>query len=151
MGRNTAPAIALAAMSVRDNVGESAPMLVMPADHLIADLDNFQAAVNEARLLADEGFLVTFGIHPTHAETGYGYIRQGESLSQRGGYKVAEFVEKPDAKAAAKYCASGDYFWNSGMFMFRASRYIEELRTHAPDMVSACSRCSPSNEYVTPG
>jgi len=146
MGRNTAPAIALAAMSVRDNVGESAPMLVMPADHLIADLDNFQAAVNEARLLADEGFLVTFGIHPTHAETGYGYIRQGESLSQRGGYKVAEFVEKPDEATAIQYLESGEYHWNSGMFCFQAGKFLEALLRHAPDVHAAATRVWDATE-----
>ncbi|MGA9573508.1 MAG: sugar phosphate nucleotidyltransferase, partial [Lysobacterales bacterium] len=96
MGRNTAPAIALAAMCVRDNIHEDASLLVMPADHLISDQRNFEACVNEALLLSNQGFLVTFGIHPTHAETGYGYIRQGDPLTMSGGYRIAEFVEKPD-------------------------------------------------------
>ena len=113
MGRNTAPAIALAAMSVRDNFHEDASLLVMPADHLIADLHNFEASVKEALQLSNEGFLVTFGIHPTHAETGFGYIRQGDALTMNGGFRVAEFVEKPDEATAIKYLESGEYHWNS--------------------------------------
>ena len=125
MGRNTAPAIALAAMNVRDNVSENASMLVMPADHLIADLLNFEASVKEAAQLSNEGYLVTFGIHPTHAETGYGYIRQGEALTMSGGYRVAEFVEKPDEATAIRYLESGEYHWNSGMFCFQAGTFLE--------------------------
>jgi mannose-1-phosphate guanylyltransferase/mannose-6-phosphate isomerase len=140
MGRNTAPAIALAAMSVRDNVGEQAPMLVMPADHLIADLRNFGAAVSEARQLANDGYLVTFGIHPTHAETGYGYIRQGKALTMSGGYEVAEFVEKPDEATAIKYLESGEYHWNSGMFCFQAGKFLESLQRYAPDVHAAATR-----------
>ncbi len=140
MGRNTAPAIALAAMCVRDNVGEDAPMLVMPADHLIADLRNFKAAVSEATQLANDGYLVTFGIHPTHAETGYGYIRQGKALTMSGGYKVAEFVEKPDEATAIKYLESGEYHWNSGMFCFRAGKFLDSLQRYAPDVHAAASR-----------
>ncbi len=140
MGRNTAPAIALAAMCVRDNVGEHALMLVMPADHLIEDLRNFEAAVSEATQLAGNGHLVTFGIHPTHAETGYGYIRQGEALTMSGGYRVAEFVEKPDEETAKKYLASGEYHWNSGMFCFQAGKFLESLHRHAPDVHAAATR-----------
>ncbi len=140
MGRNTAPAIALAAMSVRDNVGEHAPMLVMPADHLIADLRNFKAAVREATQLANDGYLVTFGIHPTHAETGYGYIRQGRALTMSGGYQVAEFVEKPNEATAIKYLESGEYHWNSGMFCFQAGQFLESLHRYAPDVHAAVTR-----------
>lgn len=140
MGRNTAPAIALAAMCVRDNVHEDASLLVMPADHLIEDLRNFEASVKEAHHLSDEGFLVTFGIHPTHAETGFGYIRQGEALTMSGGYRVAEFVEKPDEATAIQYLASGEYHWNSGMFCFQASTFLNSLRQHAPDVYQAATR-----------
>ena len=140
MGRNTAPAIALAAMSVRDNVHENASLLVMPADHLIADLRKFKASVKEAFQLSNEGFLVTFGIHPTHAETGFGYIRQGEALTENGGYRVAEFVEKPDEATAIKYLESGEYHWNSGMFCFQASTFLESLERLAPDVYEAVNR-----------
>jgi len=116
MGRNTAPAIALAAFFVRKHLGEEACLMVMPADHLVGDSRNFQAAVQEARQLAEQGFLVTFGMHPTHAETGFGYIRQGEALTMSGAYRVGAFVEKPDQQTAEAYLESGDYQWNSGMF-----------------------------------
>jgi len=140
MGRNTAPAIALAAMSVRDSAGEDASLLVMPADHLIADLSKFEASVREAVGLSDQGFLVTFGIYPTHAETGYGYIRQGEALTADGGYRVAEFVEKPDEATAIKYLESGEYHWNSGMFCFQAGTFLESLKRNAPDVYKAVVR-----------
>ena len=140
MGRNTAPAIALAAMCVQENVGENASLLVMPADHLIADQRNFEASVKEAVQLSNQGYLVTFGVHPTHAETGYGYIRQGEALSMSGGYKVAEFVEKPDEATAIKYLQSGEYHWNSGMFCFQAGTFLESLKRYAPDVYAAAVR-----------
>ncbi|MCP4048169.1 MAG: mannose-1-phosphate guanylyltransferase/mannose-6-phosphate isomerase [Gammaproteobacteria bacterium] len=140
MGRNTAPAIALAALSVRDSVGENASMLVMPADHLIADLHSFEASVKEAVLLSKQGFLVTFGIYPTHAETGYGYIRQGESLTKNGGYRIAEFVEKPDEATAIKYLESGEHHWNSGMFCFQAGSFLTSLSRYAPEVYNAVLR-----------
>ncbi len=140
MGRNTAPAIALAAMSVRDNVSAYASLLVMPADHLIADLLNFEASVKEAAQLSNEGYLVTFGIHPTHAETGYGYISQCEALTMSGGYRVAEFVEKPDEATAIRYLESGEYYWNSGMFCFQAGTFLESLQRYAPDVYATTTR-----------
>lgn len=140
MGRNTAPAIALAAMSVRDTAGEDASLLVMPADHLIADLSSFESSVREAHLLSEQGLLVTFGIYPTHAETGFGYIRQGEALTDNGGFRVAEFVEKPDEATAIHYLESGEYHWNSGMFCFQAKTFLESLHRHAPDVYDAATR-----------
>ncbi len=140
MGRNTAPAIALAAMCVRDNLDETASLLVLPADHLIADMRNFEASVKEAAHLSNQGFLVTFGIHPTHAETGYGYIRQGDALTMSGGYRVAEFVEKPDEATAIRYLESGEYHWNSGMFCFQAGTFLESLERYAPDVYAATTR-----------
>ena len=140
MGRNTAPAIALAAMSVRDKVDENASLLVLPADHLIANLSNFETSVKEATELSEKGYLVTFGIYPTHAETGYGYIRQGEALTRNGGYKVAEFVEKPDESTAKKYLESGEYHWNSGMFCFQAKTYLDSLQRYAPEVYEAVNR-----------
>ncbi|WP_043320979.1 mannose-1-phosphate guanylyltransferase/mannose-6-phosphate isomerase [Microbulbifer sp. HZ11] len=133
--RNTAPAIALAALAAQEN--ERDPLLlVLPADHAVADKTAFQAAVAAATPLAESGRLVTFGIVPTCAETGYGYIRSGERLE--GGWGVAEFVEKPDLATAEKYLASGEYNWNSGMFLFRASRFLEELAQFQPEMLEIC-------------
>jgi len=130
VGRNTAPAVAIAAFSAKkpDDI-----LLVLPADHVIADVDAFQASVIKAEALAEQGFLVTFGIVPTEAETGYGYIKRATE-STGDAYKVAEFVEKPSAKIAQQYVDSGDYYWNSGMFAFKASRYLEELEKFAPQM-----------------
>ncbi len=135
MARNTAPAIALAACHVaaRD---PDALMLVMPADHLIEDEAAFRDAVASARRLAGEGWLVTFGIHPDYAETGYGYILRGEALDHAG-YRVSRFVEKPDLATAERYVAEGTYAWNSGMFLFAAGRYLEELEGHAPAIAAA--------------
>ncbi|MGB5290156.1 MAG: mannose-1-phosphate guanylyltransferase/mannose-6-phosphate isomerase [Lysobacterales bacterium] len=149
MGRNTAPAIALAAMSVRDSVHEDASLLVMPADHLIADLRSFEASVKEAFKLSNEGYLVTFGIYPTHAETGFGYIRQGEALTENGGYRVAEFVEKPDEATAVKYLESGEYHWNSGMFCFQASTFLDALKRLAPDVYEAVNRVWEATDKST--
>jgi mannose-1-phosphate guanylyltransferase/mannose-6-phosphate isomerase len=112
----------------------------MPADHLVNDIRNFEAAVAEATELAQANYLVTFGIHPTHAETGYGYIRQGRSLTPGRSYGVAEFVEKPDAATAVEYLRSGEYHWNSGMFCFKAGVFIDALRRHAPDVHAAALR-----------
>ncbi len=135
VGRNTAPAIALAAIAATRD-GEDALLLVLAADHLIQDIEQFHASIDRAMPLAEQGYLVTFGVVPTHAETGYGYIHQGEA--QGKGFKVERFVEKPDADTAATYLASGEYLWNSGMFLFRASRYLEELEQHQPAMLEAC-------------
>lgn len=136
VGRNTAPAIALAALQACSEA-EDPILLVLAADHLIQDVEAFQACIQTALPLAQDGKLVTFGIVPTHAETGYGYIEQGIDVGI-GGFKVSRFVEKPDLVTAQEYLANGSYFWNSGMFMFRASRYLEELETYRPDILAAC-------------
>ena len=133
-GRNTAPAVALAALELAE-VDPSEPMLVLPADHVIEDVEAFQAAVRTALDAARKGALVTFGIVPDSAETGYGYIRAEGDGDVR---KVLEFKEKPDLATAELYVESGDYFWNSGMFLFRADRYLEELERHAPDILEVC-------------
>lgn len=135
VARNTAPAIAVGALCAMDR-SPDAVLLVLPADHLIADTDAFTAAVAQARTLADQDWLVTFGIKPDRAETGFGYIQRGEALGQHA-YRVNQFVEKPTLPVAESYLAQGTYDWNSGMFMFRASRYLEELGTHAPAMLEA--------------
>lgn len=136
VGRNTAPAIALAALQACSEA-EDPILLVLAADHLIKDVEAFQCCIQTALPLAQDGKLVTFGIVPTHAETGYGYIEQGIDVGI-GGFKVSRFVEKPDLVTAQEYLANGSYFWNSGMFMFRASRYLEELETYRPDILAAC-------------
>ena len=132
--RNTAPAVALAALQAVQ--GHDDPvLLVLPADHVIQQNVVFHEAIVAAEKAARDNKLVTFGIVPTHAETGYGYIRASGKGSLR---PVVEFVEKPDAKTAKAYLASGEYFWNSGMFAFRASVFLEELEKFAPDMLTAC-------------
>src|SRR5690606_2567957 len=134
VGRNTAPAIAVAALKAMEQ-GEDPLLLVLPSDHIIADVDAFRAAVGSAAKAAGEGALVTFGIVPTGPETGYGYIR-AESGSE-GVRQVAQFVEKPDAATAQRYLDEGGYFWNSGMFLFRAGMYLAELEKHRPAILAA--------------
>lgn len=136
MGRNTAPAIALAALQAIEE-GQDPLLLVLAADHLIQDVPAFHASIEAAMVLATAGKLVTFGIVPAYPETGYGYIQKGEVLGSEG-FKVNRFVEKPDLSTAQHYVASGDYFWNSGMFMFRASRYLAELEAFQPDILKVC-------------
>jgi mannose-1-phosphate guanylyltransferase/mannose-1-phosphate guanylyltransferase/mannose-6-phosphate isomerase len=129
VGRNTAPAVALAALA-------AAPedlLLVMPSDHLIGDVDAFAAAVKKAAPVAAEGWLVTFGIRPGRAETGYGYIRRAEAIGE-GVFRAAAFVEKPDAPTAEAYLADGGYDWNGGIFLFLAGSYLDALAEHAPDI-----------------
>lgn len=137
VARNTAPAIALAALHLvaRD---PHATLLVLPADHLIDDEAAFRDAVARALALANDGWLVTFGIRPVYAETGYGYILRGPPLGDAG-FAVERFVEKPDAATAESYLADGGYSWNSGMFLFRAARYLEELALHAPQIAAAAA------------
>jgi mannose-1-phosphate guanylyltransferase/mannose-6-phosphate isomerase len=137
VGRNTAPAIELAALRVLQK--EDQLLIVLPADHIIPDLDAFLAAVSTAESAAMQGDLVTFGVVPTYAETGYGYLKAGDArVGSSEVFSVDQFLEKPNVKNASKYIECGDYFWNSGMFLFKASRYIEELQKHAPEMVAAC-------------
>jgi mannose-1-phosphate guanylyltransferase/mannose-1-phosphate guanylyltransferase/mannose-6-phosphate isomerase len=137
VGRNTAPAVAIAALRVLADDPE-AVLLVLPADHLIADPERFHEAVREAASLAEKGHLVTFGIVPSAPETGYGYIRQGEALEGGVARAIDRFVEKPDLATAENYVASGEYFWNSGMFVFRADAVLAELERFAPAIVQAC-------------
>lgn len=138
VGRNTAPAVALAALqAVAD--GKDPVLLILAADHLIKDEAGFRESVGAALPFAEAGKLVSFGVVPTHPETGYGYVQKGASEGP-GGYKVAKFVEKPDLDTAKDYLLSGDFYWNSGMFMFRASRYLEELEKFRPDILAACRK-----------
>jgi mannose-1-phosphate guanylyltransferase/mannose-6-phosphate isomerase len=133
VGRNTAPAIAAAALVAMAD-GSDPLLLVLPSDHVVRDADAFRAAVAEAASAAEAGALVTFGIVPQTPETGFGYI---QSEAGEGVRRVLRFVEKPDAATAQAYLDDGGYFWNSGMFLFRASRYLEELGRHRPDILSA--------------
>ncbi|MDA7754889.1 mannose-1-phosphate guanylyltransferase/mannose-6-phosphate isomerase, partial [Pseudomonadales bacterium] len=132
IGRNTAPAIALAALAADDDP----LLLVLAADHVIQDQAAFTCSVNEAVQLAELGKLVTFGIVPNEAHTGYGYIKKG--VKNFTGYDVEKFVEKPSSDVALDYIKSGSYLWNSGMFLFKASRYLEELEKFRPDIYEAC-------------
>lgn len=137
VGRNTAPAIALAALHALKS-DDDALLLVLAADHLIQDLSKFHQAIEVAQSLATQGKLVTFGIVPDEPHIGYGYIKSGAEL--QGGYTVAEFVEKPNLVTATQYVDSGEYFWNSGMFMFKASVYLQELKKYAPAIFTACEK-----------
>ncbi len=184
VGRNTAPAVALAALKalsqknlnhkgkIEGEDEEEPLLLVLAADHVIQDVGAFHRAVEAALPAAMNGKLVTFGIVPTHAETGYGYIKAGEQLIGNGEegvavqhaepkthnssltsiYSVEQFVEKPDQETAQGYLASGDYYWNSGMFLFKAFRYLEELKQFRPDILEACEKAmavqSPDLDFV---
>jgi len=115
-------------------------LLILPADHVIRDVKAFQAAVAAGRKQAEAGKLVTFGVVPTKPETGYGYIRRTPGATSSAAFAIAQFVEKPDLATAQRYLESGEYFWNSGMFMFRASALLEEMRTLSPDIYQACAQ-----------
>lgn len=136
-GRNTAPAIALAALTATAK-GDDHLLLVLSADHVIQNTPAFHEAIYKAKPAAEAGKLVTFGIVPTGPETGYGYIRQGEAQAFPSLFSVAQFIEKPDLLTAQQYVASRDYLWNSGMFLFRASCYLAELEKYRPDILDAC-------------
>jgi mannose-1-phosphate guanylyltransferase len=134
IGRNTAPAVALAALIAEPEQ----LLLVMPSDHFIAAPERLREAVKAATSLAGEGWLVTFGIAPTGPETGYGYIRRGGPIAP-GVFAAAQFTEKPDLATAEAFLSTGEFSWNAGIFLFRASAMIEALRTHAPEVLDATS------------
>lgn len=133
-GRNTAPALTVAALLCRD---EDPVLVVMPADHVLGDLKAFQEALSQALAHAADGKVVTFGVVPRAPETGFGYIRRGEPLSG-GGFGIRAFVEKPDLATAAAYLDSGEYFWNSGIFVMRSSVWLSQIGMRRPDMLAAC-------------
>ncbi|MBI5449888.1 MAG: mannose-1-phosphate guanylyltransferase/mannose-6-phosphate isomerase [Gammaproteobacteria bacterium] len=137
VGRNTAPALTLAALHITA-AGHDSVMMVMPADHVITQQPAFHDAVCQALTLAGQGYLVTFGIVPRRAETGYGYIRKGQALPGSTGFALERFVEKPDAATATQYLQSGDYLWNSGMFMMQASLWLQAMQQLQPAMYQAC-------------
>jgi mannose-1-phosphate guanylyltransferase / mannose-6-phosphate isomerase len=145
-GRNTAPAIAAAALEAMGE-GEDPLLLVLPADHFLADTAPLAASFHCARYWADRGEIVAFGIKPTAPETGYGYVKQGEVLPMEGetggdqpqAFRIAAFAEKPDRDAAGSFLASGQYLWNSGMFLFRSSTYLKQLGQFAPRIAECCT------------
>jgi mannose-1-phosphate guanylyltransferase/mannose-6-phosphate isomerase len=167
VARNTAPAVVLAALHAREHLGADAVLLILAADHLIRDTDAFIADAKRAATLANDGWLVTFGIRPTHPETGFGYIRMGEAIAPAPfrpadtfprsagegklerpadavvsmGRQVGAFVEKPSRETAESYVASGDYVWNSGMFCFRADALLDVAATVCPDVLTAAQAC----------
>ncbi len=140
IGRNTAPAVAIAAMAAVSaaDADSHSILLVLPADHVIRNVAAFRAAVAIGRRAAEQGKLVTFGVVPDKPETGYGYIKRGAGEGPT--FPIAQFVEKPDLATAARYVESKEYFWNSGMFMFRATAFLDELRSLAPDIYDACAQ-----------
>jgi mannose-1-phosphate guanylyltransferase/mannose-6-phosphate isomerase len=137
VGRNTAPAVALAALAA-SAAGANPVLMVLPADHVIGNVSAFHKAIAIAQKEAEGGKLVTFGVVARVPETGYGYIRRAKGKGPA--YAVAEFVEKPDRKRAEKFVSSGEYYWNSGMFLFKASRFLAALEQHAPDILAACEK-----------
>lgn len=154
-GRNTAPALTLAAL-VALQAGDDPVLVVMPADHVITDTHAFRAAVAHAASRAESGKVVTFGMKPTHSETGYGYIQAGSVLpGEDGAREMNAFTEKPDSATARRYVASGEYFWNSGIFVLRASVWLEQLGATRPDIVSACRAAfaarSPDGDFLRIG
>ncbi len=138
-GRNTAPAVAVAAFAALDRDAD-AILLVMAADHLIRDVQGFHDAIQTAKSLAQQDRLVTFGIKPDHPATGFGYIECGSDLDGEDSFSVARFVEKPDLETAKAFLSSGKFFWNSGMFVFKASVYLAELEAHRPDIYLAAQK-----------
>ncbi|MFE1816775.1 mannose-1-phosphate guanylyltransferase/mannose-6-phosphate isomerase [Metapseudomonas otitidis] len=146
-GRNTAPAVAIAALTLLE-AGRDELLLVLPADHVIDDVQTFHSALARARLAAEQGALVLFGVPATSPETGYGYIRtasHGNGLPE-GVLPVERFVEKPDLATARRFVEAGSHFWNSGMFLFRASRYLEELKQHEPGIYETCQAALARSE-----
>ncbi|HSC74697.1 MAG TPA: mannose-1-phosphate guanylyltransferase/mannose-6-phosphate isomerase [Pseudomonadales bacterium] len=134
--RNTAPAVAIAALAAQpDDI-----LLVLPSDHLFTDADAFRTMMLAARPLAEAGHLVTFGVQPVFPATGYGYIKRGTAVNAGNGFYVEKFVEKPDAATAQQYLISGDYLWNCGVFMFRAAALLQAMRHHAPAVIDACTK-----------
>jgi|TARA_B110000037_G_scaffold57722_1_gene70396 mannose-1-phosphate guanylyltransferase/mannose-6-phosphate isomerase len=149
-GRNTAPAIAIAALQISKKYGNDAVMLVLSADHLIQDQQSFQDATSKAIILAEQGYLVTFGIEPKYPETGYGYIESDTTNATFSADKscrlVKRFVEKPNIEKAKEYCAMNNYFWNSGIFCFKASTILTELNEHASDILKIAKTCLESSD-----
>jgi mannose-1-phosphate guanylyltransferase/mannose-6-phosphate isomerase len=137
--KNTAPAVCTSALKILNDKGNDAVLLVMPIDHYIGDGNAFINAIKAGEEFAKDGYLITFGIPADSPETGFGYIKKGRELAENG-FLSDRFVEKPDKETARKYCDSGEYFWNSGIFMFNAKVFIEEINTFAPEILRCCSK-----------
>jgi mannose-1-phosphate guanylyltransferase / mannose-6-phosphate isomerase len=137
VGRNTAPALTLAAIANRE-LGNDDVLLVMPADHVIRDNESFQKALSEGALLADQNYLVTFGIVPDRPETGYGYIEQGKEIDKGISFAINRFVEKPELEIAEKYLKAGNFLWNSGKFMVKTSVWLAQIGQYAPEILQMC-------------
>ena len=144
-GRNTAPALTLAA-EILNTKNSDAVMLVMPADHVIQDVAAFEKTVSAGAALAEQGYVVTFGVVPDRPETGYGYIQKGNKIPSLEGNKIARFVEKPDSKTAEKYLNSGDYLWNSGMFMMKPAVWLQHMNDLNPAILDACKTAIEKGE-----
>lgn len=140
-GRNTAPAVLLACLMISQNYAADEKILVLPADHLVSDFTNFNLAVQKASDIADLNYLVTFGINPEYAETGYGYIEFDKSQPINGGYAIKRFVEKPDLDKAKEYAESDSYLWNSGMFLGRVDLFLSEFSTYSEELVITTTKC----------
>ncbi|MEZ5442803.1 MAG: mannose-1-phosphate guanylyltransferase/mannose-6-phosphate isomerase [Lysobacterales bacterium] len=148
VARNTAPAVLAAALWAQAQIGPEARLLVLPADHLIEDLAGFADAVQAAETLAAAGQLVTFGVQPTRPETGYGYIQRGAAME--GGFRIDRFVEKPDLATAEAYLASGEYYWNSGMFCFPVEALLAEAASSCPDVLAPLRACWETTAKAEP-
>ena len=140
-GRNTAPAVAAACLFVAKYYGSEETILILPADHLITDTEAFSQIVDEASVIADQGFIVTFGITPEYPETGYGYIEADLGKPIKNGYAIKRFVEKPNAERAKEYLTSKHYLWNSGMFCGRVDTFLTEFKIHAEHLLAATNEC----------
>ncbi|MGE3318255.1 MAG: mannose-1-phosphate guanylyltransferase/mannose-6-phosphate isomerase [Candidatus Berkiella sp.] len=153
--KGTAPAVALAAMHALNAFDEDVLLLVLPSDHVISDNKGFVATVFDAIKIAQQGKLVTFGIEPTHPETGYGYIQKGEPLENHIGFSIGQFVEKPNAQTAKNYIESKQFWWNSGMFLFSAGAFVQELLLHDAQMYHAAKAAYQharfSEDFIRPG
>ncbi len=151
MAKNTAPAIAAACCAAMKQ-DKDAVVIVLPSDHVTADVDAFQNAVKAATVNAEKEYLVTFGIVPTFPATGYGYVKAA-GIESDGAYTLEKFVEKPCLEKAQKYLASGEYAWNSGMFVFKASTFIEELKIHNPEMaklsIEAFEKATEDTDFIS--
>ena len=155
VGRNTAPAIALATQYIKNHAGKGKDpiILVVPSDHIIGDDLQFSTTIDKGAKLAKEGYIVTFGVVPQRVDTGFGYIKTGQNAKIQGfvksALKVSEFKEKPDYKTAEKYVQSGKYYWNSGIFMFKASTFLSELKKHSPEILNILKSATLSDKEPT--
>ncbi len=150
MARNTAGAVAFAALYVAEKFGADSMMWILPADHHIGDEKTLERAVHDSLSVVNEGYLLTFGINPARPETGYGYIKVGDVLKGGPARKAEKFVEKPDVKTAQSYIDDGNYMWNSGMFLFRTDAIIESFKSHAADIFEITARAMKSGTKTEP-